>query len=83
MRRIRVLDLQGRVVLEEDRVSAVHRNAPRLLALEPSVYLVEVNTPEGWVRRKWVKQLRFVSSYHKACLSRVGEAELFWYLGVH
>ena len=56
VRRIRVLDLQGRVVLEEDRVSAVHRNAPRLLALEPSVYLVEVNTPEGWVRRKWVKQ---------------------------
>jgi hypothetical protein len=55
VRMIRVVDMEGRVVLEEQRASAVHRHTPCLLALEPGVYLVEVNTPEGWVRCKWVK----------------------------
>lgn len=56
MQCIRVLDLEGRMVLEEPQPSAMHRASARLAALEPSVYVVEVKTPSGYLRRKWVKQ---------------------------
>jgi hypothetical protein len=56
MQCIRVVDLEGRVVLEEQQASVLNRASARLADLEPSAYFVEVKTPQGLLRRKWLKQ---------------------------